>query len=146
MRNGTRRQVTLAIVRVSIASMASSRLLALLTIEIVGLLVQPRDQCFDAAAAQGRGEIRAPRRQLADRAGKIDVTNLPACVVVVQRVGDGGLVAIGLDDLGSHQRGMRDALLAENLEPLTGEPIELAGVVGGDIAGKGLPGAPLLVR
>src|SRR5260221_5066580 len=97
MRNGTRRQVTLAIVRVSIASMASSRLvyvigLALLAVESVGLLVQSRDQCFDAAAAQGRGEIRAPRRQLADRTGKIDVPNLPGCVVVVQRVGDGVLV------------------------------------------------------
>src|SRR5258707_4140831 len=119
MRKGTRRRVTLPIVRTSIAWMVTLTLrmvapteFALFAIEIVRLLVEPRDQRLDAAAAQGRSEIRAPRRQLADRAGKIDVADLPGRVIVVQRIVDGDPLAVGLDDMGAHQRRVRGPLLA----------------------------------
>src|SRR5260221_11042932 len=54
--------------------------------EVVGLLVQLGDQRLDAAAAQGRGKVRASCRQLADRSGEVDVADLPRRLVVVQRI------------------------------------------------------------
>src|SRR4029077_7846689 len=82
-------------------------------LQVVGFLVQGGDQAVDAVAAQDPGEFRAPRRQLPDRAGQVDVADLIADRVVVHQIADRYRLAIRFDDLRFDQGAAPDLLLAE---------------------------------
>src|SRR5215470_14619723 len=102
--------------------------------EVVGLLVQRGDQPFDAAVAQDRGEIGAPRRQLADRPRHEDVADLIADRVVVHHVVDRHRLAVRFGDPGFDHAAALDLLLAQDIEPLAGIAVEAASIDRGNIA------------
>src|SRR5262249_29892034 len=58
------------------------------------------------------------RRQLADRAGKVDIANLPRAVVIMDDIIDGHRLAVRLDDLGFNLRAVLDLLLDGASRPL----------------------------
>src|SRR5215469_3355682 len=122
---------------ISLSSTASN-------LKVGSLLVQRVDQTVNAAGAQDGRELRPVRRQLADRAGKVDIANLPGHVVVVHHIVDRHRLAVCLDDLGLDQIAVLDLLLAEHLKLFPGVGIEAARVDRSDVAAVGLHGPPLL--
>src|SRR5438045_3354672 len=63
-----------------------------------GRAVEALDQGIDALALEHRGELRAPRRELADGAGEIDVDDLPALAFLAHQVLDDHRRAVGAND------------------------------------------------
>src|SRR5215467_448204 len=116
---------------ISLSSTASN-------LKVGGLLVQRVDQTVDAAGPQDRRELRPVRRQLADRAGKVDIANLPGHVVVVHHIVDRHRLTVCLDDLGLDQIAVLYLLLAEHKKLFAGIGIEAARVARRDVAAVGL--------